>query len=176
VYENIVVEIKVMSKNQGAKLKLIDYQGKLDEDKYKSMNISIPDTIEISADFGRDLTEFYNCVSKAKKNTAIKYYGLHTQEPYTDDKVHAIHLKDDGNREEYRYLIRNRNLWTDDNWTDEFIEFIRERTTFINERTGNSKRLKYIEVHPSKIDQFDEKPINFFDYYKKFINRIAEDL
>lgn len=165
-----------MNDNRAVKLKLVDYQDKLSEENYKKLNIPVPEIMEIPANFTGNHNPLDNCINKIKTSKDIKFYGLHTQQPYTNGKGQALNLK---SNQSYKYLIRGAQLWQDDDWVNEFVEFIKERADFIEEKALNAGDhgrkngnygLKYVEVHPPR----ESKKDDFKQLYEKFIERMNE--
>lgn len=170
-----------MNENQGAKLKVIDYHGFLSAEDYENMKLKLPDIMEIPAGLDSDrntLQDYIIKIKNDKDNKFIRFYGLHTQEPYTTKMKDGEFVtgEDLETGRMYESLVRDGKLWKDEKWVEEFIQFIVKRTEFINKETGNDHGLKYIEVHPPKTDLLNDKPKNFFDYYEFFIRAIHQKL
>lgn len=144
-----------MPSEKNPMLKYIDYQGKLSRENYERLGLSSPYIVEIPAGF-KSGTSIPNQEHIVKYQN--KYFGLHTQEPYSN----------------------NGKFWESEEWAKQFLEFIKKRANHISKQafvgseslqSGKEEYagLKYIEVHPPHKKTTKKDLRKFFEIYEYFI-------
>ena len=151
-----------MNNNFNPKLKFIDYQGKLPKENYEKLGLRYPYIVEISASYKSGINIPNRGNIDGYKN---RYFGLHTQEPYS----------------------YNEKFWESIEWAKNFLKYIEKRAKHVSEQAFKNSELtqsgkeeysglKYIEVHPPRKKTTDESLRKFFEIYRYFIEETHRTL
>ena len=130
-----------------------------------------PTVGEVSLRFNVDKSKIEKSIGDMKKN-GVKYFSLHTQEPYTtdDDDLKNSIINNPASIVVKDNLINIKesptNLWSSREWIDNFIIFLKR----VSESFDDKNSVRVVELHTPRnknyinsIDTFMDKVKSFYD-------------
>ncbi len=128
----------------------------------------IPSVGEISVKFRNSTNDIKNSIRKMKERD-VRYFSLHTQEPYTGDK----NVKKSINKNPSSVVVKDNlvnirgsptNLWSSREWIDDFIIFLKR----VSESFDDENSVRVIELHTPRNKKYINSIDTFMDKLKSF--------